>query len=282
MKCFFHKADLDGRCSGAIIKFVYPECELIGIDYGEPFPWDSLDSEQETVFMVDFSLQPFEDMVKLASLTQLTWIDHHKSAIEDARVRDFKCHYQVLDSDYAACELCWMRLAMLVCGLDVPLPVHWLGRYDIWKHKETPGSLEFQYGMRLYDTDPNNQKFWQELFLKNTLDERIRSEGEKILSYERQQNAAFLSAYGFETELDGLRCLAANRGMTNSLLFESEWDPERYDAMLCFAFRRGQWTVSLYTDKTDVDVSAICKARGGGGHKGAAGFQCATLPFLRQ
>ena len=38
MKCFYHSADLDGQCSGAIVKLARPDCELVGIDYGDPFP----------------------------------------------------------------------------------------------------------------------------------------------------------------------------------------------------------------------------------------------------
>ena len=79
---------------------------------------------------------------------------------------------------------------------------------------------------------------------------------------------------------DGLRCIAVNETMGNSLTFASVWDPEKYDAMLCFYWKRTQWTVSLFSDKPDVDVSGVCKARGGGGHTGASGFQCSTLPFL--
>ena len=37
--CFYHKADLDGVCSAAIVKHFVPECELYGIDYGDEFPW---------------------------------------------------------------------------------------------------------------------------------------------------------------------------------------------------------------------------------------------------
>lgn len=42
------------------------------------------------------------------------------------------------------------------------------------------------------------------------------------------------------------------------------------------------WTVSLYHAKhrTDLDLSAIATKFGGGGHRGACGFQCETLPFL--
>ena len=61
MKCFFHSVDLDGHCSGAIVKKAYPECEMIGINYGDSFPWGVI-GPGEKVVMVDFSLQPFEDI----------------------------------------------------------------------------------------------------------------------------------------------------------------------------------------------------------------------------
>ena len=43
-----------------------------------------------------------------------------------------------------------------------------------------------------------------------------------------------------------------------------------------------KWYVSLYTSKEDVDVSKVALSFGGGGHKGAAGFKCDTLPFLAE
>lgn len=50
MKCFYHSGDFDGICSGAIIKYKYPDCEMFGIDYGDEFPWDVI-VPGETVFM---------------------------------------------------------------------------------------------------------------------------------------------------------------------------------------------------------------------------------------
>ena len=38
--CFYHKSDLDGVCSAAIVKRFVPDCELYGVDYGEEFPWE--------------------------------------------------------------------------------------------------------------------------------------------------------------------------------------------------------------------------------------------------
>jgi len=64
MKCFYHSADLDGHCSGAIVKLRHPNCEMWPIDYGDEFPWDKI-RWNETIYMVDFSLEPFEDMITL-------------------------------------------------------------------------------------------------------------------------------------------------------------------------------------------------------------------------
>ena len=42
IKCFYHLADLDGHCSGAIVKYKYPDAELFGINYGQAFPYDKI------------------------------------------------------------------------------------------------------------------------------------------------------------------------------------------------------------------------------------------------
>ncbi len=112
-------------------------------------------------------------------------------------------------------------------------------------------------------------------FLMKQLYKRLKILSRHIVA----DNESYLRTCGFETELDGLRVLAVNKGLTNSTVFDSGYDPEKHDAMLSFCWYRDKWKVSLYAEKPDVDVSAICKAHGGGGHKGASGFQCDVLPF---
>jgi len=292
MKTFYHAADLDGQASAAIVKHRYPETELIGMNYGDPFPWETIQLGED-VWMVDFHLQPFGDMVRLSHLCCLTWIDHHKSAIEEANKFSFIASGdQRLSVDYAACEMTWKEcfrsdeeppfppLPSQEFYPPLPMSVFYLGRYDIWKHAEHPGALQFQYGMRFQeDTNPDNQTFWEKILHDFDIKE-IMELGKIILTYEERQNAKYCSACAFEVELDGLRCIAINRGLTGSLSFKSVYDPAKHDAMLSFVMRkRGQWTVSIYADKAEVDASAICKARGGGGHRGASGFTCETLPF---
>lgn len=275
MKCFYHKADMDGRCSGAIVKMKYPECEMIGINYGDDFPWESIKLD-EIVYMVDFSLQPFDDMERLNDMCKLIWVDHHKTAIEEARKRGFNAsRTQLLDTEYAGCELTWQ---LVDPSINIPWFVFLLGRYDVWDHSNHPGSLEFQYGIRnLGEMLPDDPK-WIEMFDTEFI-KRIIMDGDLLLKYEKRQNKAYAKSCAYEANIDGLRCIVINRGLSNSLLFESVYDPEKHDAMCCYVRRKDKWTVSLYASKPEVDVSAVCKTRGGGGHKGAAGFQCNELPF---
>lgn len=278
MKCFYHRADLDGKCSAAIVRRWCPDVELIGVDYGDVFPWERIVPGDE-VIMVDFSL-PMPEMQRLSDLCRLTWIDHHKSALEAARACGFVAsggQYCVVGN--AACELAW-EVFFGRFGVVMPRAVRLLGRYDVWDHESHPGALEFQYGMRQLDAWPDDAGFWQLVFEHDSEVNRLIEEGALLLAYERRQNAAYARSCAFDVVFSGLRCVAINRGLSNSLLFEGVYDPQRHDAMLAFVRRAGHWKVSLYTDRPGVDVSAVAAAHGGGGHAGAAGFECERLPFF--
>lgn len=283
MKCFYHSADLDGHCSGAIIKNLHPECEMIGINYGQEFPFDTV-AKDEIVYMVDFCLQPFDLMEKLNSICQLIWIDHHKTAIDEAYDKGFIARGgQLIRDGMAGCELVWEYEYQH--QKTVNKAVYLLGRYDVWDHSD-PETLPFQYGMRMIgDTLPGSE-IWKELFNNNDLTSEIITTGKIVIEYERQQNIKFCRAYSFETaiEKDGqsLSAICINRGLTNSQIFDSVYNPEKHDLMITFCRLKppaGKWTVSLYSTKNEIDCGTIAKSFGGGGHKGAAGFQCVELPF---
>ena len=307
IKIFFHSSDLDGHCSGAIVKFRYPEAELFPINYGQPFPWDKINKD-DMIFMVDFSLEPFEDMLKLAGIIVLhkfIWIDHHKTAIakaEEAMMttdNGFKacfndiCPGKRVDGT-AACILTWQELFP---RLLLPKAVELLGRYDVWDLGENV--LAFQYGFRLNNSWPENQDMWKEYFdLKDPIIfasilgnpvkvlETIKN-GEIILKYQKQENEKYCNFCAFELEFEGYKAIAINRLLTNSQMFESVWDNTKYDIMITFGLRKdGRWTMSFYTDKPGVDVSLIAKkcktALNAGGHKQASGAIFNELPFKIQ
>lgn len=276
--CFYHSADLDGHCSGAIILSATPDAVMHGINYGDGFPWDDL-HPGDVVFMVDFSLQPFEQMLRLNSLVELVWIDHHESAIAE---RDksgviFRGRQEV---GRAACELCWEY-----CWHPWPLPlsVLLLGRYDVWD-LENSDVLPFQWFMRSHpETRPGvvGDSFWPRVFrweLGEIADGVAK--GQALLDFQAQENAKYCRAYAFDAELDGLRVVAANRGLPNSQVFASVYDPTKHDAMCAFVRRHdGSWSVHLYSDKPSVNIAEFCKEHGGGGHRGAGGFQTDKCPF---
>lgn len=285
MKCFYHSADLDGKCSGAIVKMAFPECEMIGINYGELFPWGKIEPN-EVVFMVDFSLQPFENMERLNKLCTLHWIDHHESAIKEAQLRGFvargKYSYCQI-GNRAGCELTWISLFN---PENIPLVIKLLSCYDTWTWQGVPGAQELQYGLSAYSIHCHPEdSVWKNLFSPKPLSEKLLrdliAKGGLILNYIIAKNIEYGDRYAFETRLGGLTFIAMNRGACNSEAFCIAYDPEKHDAMLAFNYtpHAKSWTVSLYSDKSYIDVSAIAKKYGGGGHRGAAGFQCKELPF---
>ena len=145
--------------------------------------------------------------------------------------------------------------------------------------------LPFQYGMRMQHTEPTSE-LWPQLFgfagaeVEDDWLRAISAAGDTVLKYEAKQNEVCMSACAFEGKFGGYRALIANRGPTNSKLFDSKWDPEKHDIMVAFYWsRKGFWSCHLYTAKAGVDCAALAKQHGGGGHVRAAGFQCQTLPF---
>jgi uncharacterized protein len=293
MKCFYHSADLDGHCSGAIVRHVDPSTELYAINYGQDFPWGNIYST-DTVVMVDFALQPFSDMVRLARKCNLIWIDHHQTAIDEYDKSGLKLP-GLRRIGIGACQLTWEYFQNMLVGNHIPKAVELLAEYDVWNHSN-PMTLPFQYGMRLKDTWPDkSMDLWKSLFIGGQdVCEPIATAGSTILEYEQQTNAKFCKSYAFSTAIPAypgtfddvppmLKAICINKGFTNSKVFDSVWNPNEYDLMITFCrlpLPKRQWTVSLYSDKPDVDCGQIAKNFGGGGHKGAAGFQCKELPFV--
>lgn len=81
---------------------------------------------------------------------------------------------------------------------------------------------------------------------------------------------------------EGLKFLCLNCGPFNSLTFAAKDVPETgHDALLGFRWTGKHWLVSLYhaAHRKDLDLSSIAVKHGGGGHRGACGFTCKTLPF---
>jgi len=268
MLCIYHSADSDGKCSGAIVKNKFPECELIGMNYGESFPFDKI-KKDEVVYMVDFVFQPFSLMDDILKITpNLIWIDHHISAIKEYEASGLKIE-GLREVGKAACELTWMYLYQTQ---DVPYCVKLLSLYDIWNHTD-PNVLDFQNGLWLENTYPDSP-IWKDIFdSEPSFYNPILENGKIILRYRTLEDTRYVKSCSFEAEFEGYKCIVVNKMYTSSKVFDSIWDETKYDMMVIFGYRKGYWHVSLYSTKASVDVSILAKKYGGGGHKGAGGME---------
>ncbi len=269
----YHHNDLDGRCAGAIAlrwaegPISYKGIELIELDYKDPIMVESI-KENERIIIVDFSFKP-EFMEKvLKKTTYITWIDHHKTAFE------YKYSIELAgmrDEKYAGCELAWMHF----CNGPMPRAVELIGDRDKWAWKMTE-TANFNQGLKLYDCSPKSQ-IWDDLFHQNSIDlvVEICRRGATCIRFRDSFCADYAKSYGFETEFEGQKAFAMGIYMFGSEAFGDRM--KQYPICLSFEFDGKKWIVGLYSET--IDVSEIAKAKGGGGHKGAAGFVCNTLPF---
>lgn len=284
-----HHYDLDGHCSAAIIKFMYPAATTYEINYGSDIPWDLI--KDNNVVIVDFSLE-LEDMKRaLKEAKKLIWIDHHVSAIEDLEsISDSIEGLRDIEETYSGCELTWNYLFP-----DKPMPraVKLLGRYDVHDYADST-VLPFQYAMRTKNTDPKDgMNLWVNLFEnqdepgefdfldRENMIEDIVEEGRPIAKYVENRNIDFVKGNAVCVHLAGYKFLAVNTYLENSNALEKVFNTAKWDAMMVFYRKSGGWSVSIYNGDhaTVVDCVEVAKKYGGGGHADAAGFFCEKLPF---
>jgi oligoribonuclease NrnB/cAMP/cGMP phosphodiesterase (DHH superfamily) len=175
-------------CSGAIVKYRFPDAVMYPINYGDEFPFNEIELE-DTVYMVDFCLQPFGFMQRLSMLLagtgELIVIDHHKTTLDKWSKSHTVYGYWLLQTDKAACELTW---EYLFPDKPVPLAVKLLSLYDSWRfqgHELEDIVLPFQMRMRMEELDPKDWDYeagmkGRSLWIKLFSDKKIWHEGFRI------------------------------------------------------------------------------------------------------
>ena len=156
-----------------------------------------------------------------------------------------------------------------------------LADYDVWKFEYGEDTKLFQIAFTSHSFEPWSDE-WNK-FYRWIDDENIAGyelelieAGREMIKY-RDGWAKSVMEIGFEIEFEGYLCYAVNLPRCNSQYFDSL--EKSYDMFVPFYWNGEYWAVSLYS--TSVDTSEISKKYGGGGHKGASGFQCQKLPFKK-
>lgn len=305
-----HSADYDGIFCREISRKFLPDAEFIGWDFpDEPIDWERLKGRD--VYVMDLPCDAIvgakfpDDGAKTLDMNgryygtnSLTWIDHHKSAIESHPHDAITIPGYRIDG-VAACRLAWQWFTQanginrppLLPGIwmyqdrtvSEPLAVRLAGEYDVWD-KRDPRVDVFQFGLRSVDIGSD---FWEALLQTNGVGEKAVEEllenGYLLQRYQARNDAGMMHR-SFLVEFEGLKFLALTTARCNSLTFAALDKPETgHDALMGFYYNGSKWTVSLYhaQHRKDIDLSQIAVKHGGGGHRGACGFTTTKLPFIQ-
>jgi oligoribonuclease NrnB/cAMP/cGMP phosphodiesterase (DHH superfamily) len=275
-----HHNDLDGRASAAIlgIHCADEEVRFVEMDYNKEVPFKKI-KKGEKVYIVDFSLQKPGDWEKLLSITdEVIWIDHHKTAMQGNGVQ----HQLpgVREEGRCGALLTWRFLSGLTYR-PIPLAIEYINDWDCWIH-DMEDTIPFKMGIEMDDTGPTAE-VWNRLLNNDPLGDELNDiiqKGKITQKFQNQFYKEYVKSWGFETELQIkgkiYSVFAVNLGRASSLAFGDKLD--KYDICVSFIFDGNQYTISLYSSKEHIECGQICKKRGGGGHKSAAGFQCKELP----
>ena len=279
----YHRADFDGIfCREIARKFLGDAAVFIGWDYGDPVPSPDQVSAEDTVYMLDISIEG------LMGHPKLIWIDHHKSAIE--KFPTTIPGYRI--DGVAACRLAYQWFYRVKQGMDMPVKQEYLnrtlnepyavqlaGEYDIWD-KRNPEAETFQFGLRAKELEATD---WQELLAGDVEGAKFTAEvvrvGRALQTYQQGVDAGTVKHRSFTVKFAGLVFLALNTARCNSLTFAAAVKPE-HDALMGFYWTGTSWKVSLYhaPGQEHHDLSQIAVTYGGGGHRGACGFEVGKMP----
>lgn len=284
---FYHN-DLDGKCSASIVKKSINNCKCYSVDYRNGIDLDKF-NKGDTVIIVDFTPsvnKEFSDIVNKAG--KVIWLDHHKVNIEKHN------NFSDLDgirsnTNPSACILTWKYFFP---NSVIPKAVIYTSDYDTWTH-EYSDSRYFETGMNSVDCNPESD-IWKRLLncdngfsdigfsdfdsTDNSLINEIINRGKIISDYNNIFSKQYLEDYCYIVNFDGYKSIVCNMAHFGSDFFNSI-NQDEYDLMIMYVYDGNQYSYSLYSTKNDVNCAEIAKQYGGGGHKGAAGFNTEELIF---
>lgn len=295
-----HHNDMDGIFSGALIydyekninKTDWIKC--IEVDYTmdlhQTIGEDILSLEDIIVYFVDYSFSKKENINIISTIlnnrSAVIWIDHHKSS-EDlleklpVDITGASRFEHSINTKYCAAVLCYEWINKIVNNKRM---LNIVDSWDTWKHNQS-NDREFNEGFRSmhYTAEQFGEFIGSLLVFENKEEDFINnclSKGKDICSYLDENNGVLCETNGFEFNIEyfgkTFKCFGLCQ-YGNSLVFGDRIN--KYDIVVLIRFNGDQFVYSLYSNKDYVECNQIASdlgtfdGLGGGGHKGAAGFQ---------
>ena len=272
---YYHN-DMDGKCSAAIVNKLLKDITnliFVPLTYDDKVELPTDIWAYWRVYILDFTL-PERQMDELCTLfprTDVIWIEHHITSLE--KFESKYGHFEgVRKNGTAASELTWK----FMYGKDSVLPtaVKYIADRDLWK-------IDDEYTMYFYeclttvDNHPTSST-WDYLWNGSL---RSFIERGMILRIARiEQMKRDILSLGYESEIDGYKCLKANYSSFESISDAGGFicDDLKYPVAWIWHVKKnnsGQMVkIHSLRSNGDLDVSEIAVKMGGGGHKNASGF----------
>lgn len=276
-----HHNDLDGRASAAIIRKMYPAALCYEVTYDKELPIDKL-TEGDKLFIVDFTPSAEADWMRILNVTKdVIWIDHHTANIKKHKFYDMSIEGLRVDTKPSGAGATWQYLFP-----DVPAPdaVTYTSDYDTWTYDYGLATKTFEAGMSALDYTPQG-RVWMDLLsddkmLQKDTMQLVQDAGRIVIEYRKRWNTDVVNQCAFGCEFEGYKVIACNAPNVNSTLFDSIPNKNEFDILSVFKSTGDKIIVSLYSEDESVNCAELAQKHGGGGHPGAAGFECQNLPFI--
>ena len=260
----YHANCADGMTAAWIAKKHFPSAELLPTQYGDDPP----DVSDLNVFVLDFSY-PRDVMLRMfQSARLLRVLDHHKSAAEACE----GLHFCQFDMEKSGASLAWEHFHS---GFETPpRMLAYIEDSDLWRFK-----LDRSQEVRSFvQSFPFTMEAWDEL-MRVPIDD-AKDIGEHLVRYRTKQIESNILDHAKMVDWTVEFGTTLSMVVIQTPIFISDacsMALERFTAadVACAIFRNGngKWVHSLRSrNGSNVDVSTIAKAHGGGGHEHSAGF----------
>ena len=276
--CVTHHNCADGFGSRWVVwKYFKGDVDFHNGIYGSPSP----DASGKDLIICDFSYAP-EVMKKLvAECKSMTWLDHHKSAIEASeqwtRNLDATKLVAVLDMTRSGAMITW---DYFFPKQEPPQLLKHIQDRDLWQFKldkteDVQAALfSYPYDLNVWDdfmTDTSEE--YRDIYGIPSKVDVLAEEGAAISRKHRKDVAELVKVTQRTMTFGGLKVPVANLPYTlaSDACQAMFYDNKTFSA--CYYDTPEGRCFSLRSPKDGVDVSVVAKQYGGGGHKHAAGFR---------
>lgn len=276
MKVIVHDRDADGYCAAAcamhaigVEGVVYAPVQARGhIPPGIDLKWT------DEMYVLDTSLTRAKTLELRSIIPKMVTIDHHQTSVVELDGIDGN----VIDTNHATCRLAWDYFNP---GVKVPKVVELVEDADLFKFKHEESKWLSSYS-KLY-------KFTYDDYIRLMEDEdelnKYIVEGKTIFEKEELEIKDILAQPDFIRVIDWKGYKVAlynmsNIGGINSRLASAIYADDSIDLTMGYNHKTDIVSCSLRSNGK-VDLSAVVKDFGGGGHKNAAGMLISHQRFIR-